>query len=66
MLKLKQGHAHCLFQRFGNMAGIFQVMSVGVQAMKAGEVDSAFMSKLAKLATSEMISSKVPFFLTDL
>lgn len=48
------------------MAGIFQVMSVGVQAMKAGEVDSAFMSKLAKLATSEMISSKVPFFLTDL
>ncbi|KAK4789666.1 hypothetical protein SAY86_016970 [Trapa natans] len=45
-------------RRFGNMAGIFQVMSVGVQAMKAGEVDSAFMSKLAKLATSEMISSK--------
>ncbi|OWM69676.1 hypothetical protein CDL15_Pgr025525 [Punica granatum] len=45
-------------RRFGNMAGIFQVMSVGVQALEAGEVDSVFMSKLAKLATTEMISSK--------
>ncbi|KAI6675717.1 hypothetical protein NL676_003623 [Syzygium grande] len=45
-------------RRFGNMAGAFQVMSVGVQALNARDVDPAFMSKLAKIATAEMISSK--------
>ncbi|XP_030541097.1 protein SHOOT GRAVITROPISM 6 isoform X5 [Rhodamnia argentea] len=45
-------------RRFGNMAGAFQVMSVGVQALNAKDVDPAFMSMLAKIATAEMISSK--------
>lgn len=48
-----------MLQRFGNMAGAFQVMSVGVQALNAKDVDPAFMSMLAKIATAEMISSKV-------
>ncbi|KAF8005603.1 hypothetical protein BT93_K0021 [Corymbia citriodora subsp. variegata] len=45
-------------RRFANMAGAFQVMSVGVQALNARDVDPTFMSKLAKIATAEMISSK--------
>lgn len=40
------------------MAGAFQVMSVGVQALSERDVDQTFMSKLAKIATAEMISSK--------
>lgn len=45
-------------RRFGNIAGVFQVMAVGVRALDERDVDSAFMAKLAKIATSEMISSK--------
>ncbi|KAJ1418919.1 protein SHOOT GRAVITROPISM 6 isoform X1 [Sesbania bispinosa] len=46
-------------RRFGNMAGVFQVMAFGVRALDKRDVDSAFMTKLAKIATAEMISSKV-------
>ncbi|XP_050910531.1 protein SHOOT GRAVITROPISM 6 isoform X7 [Lathyrus oleraceus] len=45
-------------RRFGNMAGVFQVMAFGVRALDERDVDSVFMAKLAKIATSEMISSK--------
>ncbi|XP_020212119.1 protein SHOOT GRAVITROPISM 6 isoform X1 [Cajanus cajan] len=45
-------------RRFGNMAGVFQVMAFGVRALDNRDVDSAFMAKLAKIATAEMISSK--------
>ncbi|XP_073221884.1 protein SHOOT GRAVITROPISM 6-like isoform X3 [Cicer arietinum] len=45
-------------RRFGNMAGVFQVMAFGVRALDERDVDSAFMTKLAKIATSEMTSSK--------
>ncbi|XP_045795656.1 protein SHOOT GRAVITROPISM 6 isoform X1 [Trifolium pratense] len=45
-------------RRFGNMAGVFQVMAFGVRALDERDVDYAFMGKLAKIATSEMISSK--------
>ncbi|KAJ8438698.1 hypothetical protein Cgig2_011881 [Carnegiea gigantea] len=45
-------------RRFGNMAGLFKVMAFAVRALDKGEVDVAFMSKLAKIATAEMISSK--------
>ncbi|PNX79899.1 hypothetical protein L195_g035889 [Trifolium pratense] len=48
-------------RRFGNMAGVFQVMAFGVRALDERDVDYAFMGKLAKIATSEMISSKVCF-----
>lgn len=37
-------------------------MAVGVRALDERDVDSAFMAKLAKIATSEMISSKVSCF----
>ena len=48
-----------MFQRFGNMAGVFQVMAFGVGALEKSEVDASFMAKLAKIATAEIISSKV-------
>ena len=41
------------------MAGVFQVMAFGVRALDEKDVDSSFMAKLAKIATAEMISSKV-------
>ncbi len=41
------------------MAGIFQVMAVGVRALDKKDLDPSFMAKLAKIATAEMISSKV-------
>jgi hypothetical protein len=46
-------------RRFGNMAGVFQVMAFSVGALEKGESDSVFMGKLAKIATAEIISSKV-------
>ncbi|KAG4916386.1 hypothetical protein JHK87_053943 [Glycine soja] len=46
-------------RRFGNMAGVFQVMAFGVRALDKKDVDSAFMAKLAKIATAELISSKM-------
>ncbi|KAJ6331302.1 hypothetical protein OIU76_009809 [Salix suchowensis] len=45
-------------RRFGNMAGVFQVSALGVSALNEGDVDPSFMAKLAKIATTEMISSK--------
>ncbi|XP_054795410.1 protein SHOOT GRAVITROPISM 6-like [Prosopis cineraria] len=45
-------------RRFGNMAGVFQVMAFGVRSLDKREVDDSFMTKLAKIATAEMISSK--------
>ncbi|KAG6640434.1 protein SHOOT GRAVITROPISM 6 isoform X3 [Carya illinoinensis] len=45
-------------RRFGNMAGVFQVMAFGVRALDKKDVDPSFMAKLAKIATAEMISSK--------
>lgn len=44
------------------MAGVFQVSALGVSALKEGDVDPSFMAKLAKIATTEMISSKVHYF----
>jgi hypothetical protein len=48
-------------QRFGNMAGVFQVMAFGVRALDKNNVDPTFVAKFAKIATAEMISSKVRF-----
>lgn len=45
-------------RRFGNMAGLFQVMAFGVSALNQKDIDEAYMGKLAKIATSEIISSK--------
>ncbi|KAM2569015.1 hypothetical protein TB2_009175 [Malus domestica] len=45
-------------RRFGNMAGVFQVMAYGVRALDKDDVDPPFMAKLAKIATAEIISSK--------
>ena len=45
------------------MAGAFLVMSFGVRALDEEDVDPAFMSKLAKISTTEIISSKVFFIL---
>ncbi|XP_076947107.1 protein SHOOT GRAVITROPISM 6-like isoform X1 [Bidens hawaiensis] len=45
-------------RRFGNIAGVFQVMSIAVSALEDSEVDTVYMDKLAKLATAEIISSK--------
>nr|XP_029119800.1 protein SHOOT GRAVITROPISM 6 isoform X2 [Elaeis guineensis] len=45
-------------RRFGNMAGVFLVMACAVRAMDRKDVDPAYMAKLAKLATAEMITSK--------
>ncbi|POO01805.1 Coatomer beta subunit [Trema orientale] len=45
-------------RRFGNMAGVFQVMAFGVRALDKKDVDPFFMVKLAKIATAEMISSR--------
>ncbi|XP_019054507.1 PREDICTED: protein SHOOT GRAVITROPISM 6 isoform X2 [Nelumbo nucifera] len=45
-------------RRFGNMAGVFQVMAFAVRALDKKDVDPPFVAKLAKIATAEMISSK--------
>ncbi|GAY62685.1 hypothetical protein CUMW_219810 [Citrus unshiu] len=45
-------------RRFSNMAGIFQVMAFAVRALDEKDIDPAFMSKLSRIATAEMISSK--------
>ncbi|XP_022767243.1 protein SHOOT GRAVITROPISM 6-like isoform X13 [Durio zibethinus] len=46
-------------RRFGNMAGIFQVMAFGVRALDKKDIDASYVGKLAKIATAEIISSKV-------
>ncbi|XP_022767241.1 protein SHOOT GRAVITROPISM 6-like isoform X11 [Durio zibethinus] len=45
-------------RRFGNMAGIFQVMAFGVRALDKKDIDASYVGKLAKIATAEIISSK--------
>ncbi|KAL5709726.1 Protein SHOOT GRAVITROPISM 6 [Ranunculus cassubicifolius] len=45
-------------RRFGNMAGIFQVMAFAVRSLDKNDVDTSLMGKFAKIATSEIISSK--------
>ncbi|KAF5953918.1 hypothetical protein HYC85_006774 [Camellia sinensis] len=45
-------------RRFGNMAGVFQVMAVAIRALDKEDADPPDMAKLAKIATAEMISSK--------
>ncbi|URD96040.1 HEAT repeat [Musa troglodytarum] len=45
-------------RRFGNMAGVFLVMAGAVRAMDPKDVDTTYMAKLAKIATSEIITSK--------
>lgn len=45
-------------RRFGNISGIFQVMSFAIRALYQEEVDPSYLAKIAKLVTSEMISSK--------
>lgn len=52
-----------MFQRFSNMAGIFQVMAFAVRALDEKDIDPAFMSKLSRIATAEMISSKVLYII---
>lgn len=41
------------------MAGVFQVMAVAIRALDKRDADPHDMAKLAKIATAEMISSKV-------
>ncbi|KAL0316187.1 UNVERIFIED_CONTAM: protein SHOOT GRAVITROPISM 6 [Sesamum radiatum] len=45
-------------RRFGNMAGLFQVMSVAIRALDKDDVDPQYMAKLAKIAAAEIISTK--------
>ncbi|CAK9157686.1 unnamed protein product [Ilex paraguariensis] len=45
-------------RRFGNMAAVFQVMSGAIRGLDKREVDPDYMAKIAKIATSEVISSK--------
>ncbi|KAE9465484.1 hypothetical protein C3L33_02600, partial [Rhododendron williamsianum] len=45
-------------RRFGNMAGVFQVMAVAIRALDKRDADPPDMAKLTKIATAEMISSK--------
>ena len=44
------------------MAGVFQVMALGVSALNEGDVDPSFIAKLSKIATTEKISSNVHYF----
>nr|KAJ0226158.1 hypothetical protein LSAT_V11C100043080 [Lactuca sativa] len=53
-------------QRFGNIASVFKVMSISISALEEWEVDIAYMTKLAKLATAEIISSKEGFDASEL
>ncbi|KAK6152353.1 hypothetical protein DH2020_014988 [Rehmannia glutinosa] len=45
-------------RRFGNIAGLFQVMSVAIRALGKDDVDPHYMAKLAKIAAAEIISTK--------
>ncbi|KAH0471150.1 hypothetical protein IEQ34_000873 [Dendrobium chrysotoxum] len=45
-------------RRFANMAGVFTVMACAARAMDKRDVDPALMTKLAKIATAEIITSK--------
>ncbi|GER36839.1 ARM repeat superfamily protein [Striga asiatica] len=45
-------------RKFGNIAGLFQVMSVAIRALDKDDVDPQYMAKLAKIAVAEIISTK--------
>ncbi|CAI9097916.1 OLC1v1034435C1 [Oldenlandia corymbosa var. corymbosa] len=45
-------------RRFGNIGNLFQVMSVAIRALDKRDVEPSYMTKLAKIATAELISSK--------
>lgn len=45
-------------RRLGNIAGLFQVMSVAIRALNKDDVDPQYMAKLAKVASAEIISTK--------
>ncbi|KAI3447537.1 hypothetical protein Pfo_004202 [Paulownia fortunei] len=45
-------------RRFGNIAGLFQVMSVAIRSLDKDDVDPQYMAKLAKIAAAEIISTK--------
>ncbi|PIN14746.1 hypothetical protein CDL12_12622 [Handroanthus impetiginosus] len=45
-------------RRFGNIAGLFQVMSVAIRALGKDDVDPQYMAKLARIAAAEIISTK--------
>ncbi|KAJ3682542.1 hypothetical protein LUZ60_015115 [Juncus effusus] len=45
-------------KKFGNLTGVFLVMANAVRVMDKKDVDPTYMSKLAKIATSEIITSK--------
>lgn len=49
----------CVVQRFGNLAGVFSVMACAVRAMDQKNVEPTYMTKLAKIATAEIVTSKV-------
>lgn len=46
-------------QKFGNLTGVFLVMTSAVRVMDQKDADSTYLGKLAKIATSEIITSKV-------
>lgn len=50
-----------IFQRFGKIAGLFQVMSVAIRALNKADVDPQYMAKFAKVASAEIISTKVQY-----
>ncbi|XP_020094313.1 protein SHOOT GRAVITROPISM 6 isoform X2 [Ananas comosus] len=45
-------------RRFGNLAGVFSVMACAVRAMDQKNVEPTYMTKLAKIATAEIVTSK--------
>lgn len=45
-------------RRFSNMAGVFQVMAFAVRSLDVHDIDPFYMGKLAKIGTTEIISSK--------
>ena len=46
-------------QRFGNMAGVFLVMASAVRALDHSNAEREFLRKIARIATAEIVSSKV-------
>nr|KAJ0184751.1 hypothetical protein LSAT_V11C900498780 [Lactuca sativa] len=54
-------------QTFGNIASIFKVMSIAISALEEGEVDTAYMTKHAKLASChleiDLVQLEVPILL---
>jgi hypothetical protein len=49
----------CGMQRFGNMAGVFLVMASAVRALDHSDAEHEFLRKIAKIATAEIVTSKV-------